>query len=473
MKAGNIADSPTLQPIAKEIADSCGGLPLAIVTIASYLKVENDEIVWKDALSALRNPTANEVEDPLPSVIKSLRFSYDHLGGEGIKLFVLFWCLIKVLDLIQYGTGERLLKMDGSFEDTIKRVRGLAKLEILQLKQCQIAELTKGLTGGWGNLKLLDLSYNHTLKRVAPKEKEMEAMLIFRRGIIKSLDSFACQRRLFLRYAVIPLPDWIKVLVSKTEEMCASDCQNLKDLFQLYSGGLTFDNPASVVEDKAVQNALRRLKSLRIEYCGQLTDTLLNPHLMQQMCNLEALKLLKCGELIHVFDIEELARRGPRDALLSRLTELVFTNLHSLKSIWKGKDVPVGSINSLRVLKISGCHCLKYVFTSKMVQHLVKLEELVVGDCNGLEEIVCMDSGNNQMITVDKGVLPLIKIFHLLASYKLTEIYKGRMTFDWPLLEDLLVVGTPNLKRLPFGFQSAPNLKKFLGGDQEWFDQLE
>ena len=48
-------------------------------------------------------------------------------------------------------------------------MRGLAKLEILQLKQCQIAELTKGLTGGWGNLKLLDLSYNHTLKRVAPK----------------------------------------------------------------------------------------------------------------------------------------------------------------------------------------------------------------------------------------------------------------------------------------------------------------
>lgn len=279
--------------------------------------------------------------------------------------------------------------------------------------------------------------------------------------------------RLFLRYAVIPLPDWIKVLVSKTEEMCASDCQNLKDLFQLYSGGLTFDNPSSVVEDKAVQNALRRLKSLRIEYCGQLTDKLLNPHLMQQMCNLEALKLLKCGELIHIFDIEELARRGPRDALLSRLTELVFTNLHSLKSIWKGKDVPVGSINSLRVLKISGCHCLKYVFTSKMVQHLVKLEELVVGDCNGLEEIVCMDSGNNQMMTVDKGVLPLIKIFHLLASYKLTEIYKGRMTFDWPLLEDLLVVGTPNLKRLPLGFQSAANLKKFLGGDQEWFDQLE
>lgn len=409
---------------------------------------------------------------------------------------------------------------------------GLAKLEILQLKQCQIAELTKGLTGGWGNLKLLDLSYNHTLKRVAPKvisslcsleELNMEGSFAnwevagegdgsnadfsevaslsrltvlhvnvnnkkcpsrdysgsFRKlkrfSICLGGDFFSTDAsgRLFLRYAVIPLPDWIKVLVSKTEEMCASDCQNLKDLFQLYSGGLTFDNPSSVVEDKAVQNALRRLKSLRIEYCGQLTDTLLNPHLMQQMCNLEALKLLKCGELIHIFDIEELARRGPRDALLSRLTELVFTNLHSLKSIWKGKDVPVGSINSLRVLKISGCHCLKYVFTSKMVQHLVKLEELVVGDCNGLEEIVCMDSGNNQMMTVDKGVLPLIKIFHLLASYKLTEIYKGRMTFDWPLLEDLLLVGTPNLKRLPLGFQSAPNLKKFLGGDQEWFDQLE
>lgn len=93
------------------------------------MKLKRDEIVWKDALSALRNPTANEVEDLLPSVIKSLRFSYDHLTGEGIKLF-LFWCLfpedqrIKVFDLIQYGTGERLLKMDGSFGDAIERGEG-------------------------------------------------------------------------------------------------------------------------------------------------------------------------------------------------------------------------------------------------------------------------------------------------------------------------------------------------------------
>lgn len=74
---------------------------------------------------------------------------------------------------------------------------------------------------------------------------------------------------------------------------------------------------------------------------------------------------------------------------------------------------------------------------------------------------------------VEKGVLPLLKKVKMIRLPKLKGIYKGKVTFNWPFLEEMTVRRCPTLRRLPLGFQSAPNLKMFHRDASEWFDQLE
>lgn len=51
-KAGDIVNSPDICPVAKEVADECKGLPIALVTVARALKGKNRP-VWEDALKQL------------------------------------------------------------------------------------------------------------------------------------------------------------------------------------------------------------------------------------------------------------------------------------------------------------------------------------------------------------------------------------------------------------------------------------
>ncbi|ERN19581.1 hypothetical protein AMTR_s00062p00106420 [Amborella trichopoda] len=51
---GEVVDFPTIEPLALEVIEECGGLPLAIITVASAMKGKSSIPVWKNALRALR-----------------------------------------------------------------------------------------------------------------------------------------------------------------------------------------------------------------------------------------------------------------------------------------------------------------------------------------------------------------------------------------------------------------------------------
>ncbi|KAL5757200.1 hypothetical protein ACOSQ2_021946 [Xanthoceras sorbifolium] len=118
-KAGfDISKVPTLKETAELVVKQCAGLPLAIVTVASSLKGEEDIREWRNALSELTNKVRSiKVRDD--EVFVRLKFSFDRLKDEKIQRCFLYCALypedddIPKTELVDYWNAEGLLeKMD-------------------------------------------------------------------------------------------------------------------------------------------------------------------------------------------------------------------------------------------------------------------------------------------------------------------------------------------------------------------------
>ncbi|XP_057994358.1 disease resistance protein At4g27190-like [Hevea brasiliensis] len=107
-----ISNVQDLHQTATEIADECGGLPLAIVTIAKGLKNKGRN-KWDDTLQRLKNSNLQGVSR---DVFSRIELSYKLLEDEEAKSCFLLCSLfpedfnVPVEDLVRYGMGLRLFK---------------------------------------------------------------------------------------------------------------------------------------------------------------------------------------------------------------------------------------------------------------------------------------------------------------------------------------------------------------------------
>ncbi|XP_059655814.1 probable disease resistance protein At4g27220 [Cornus florida] len=111
-----------LNPIAREVSDECGGVPLVIMTIAAGLKNKNQH-VWAARARQLKN--ANLQQGMEKNVFAKLELSFNYLEREEAKLLFLLCSLfpedhdISVEDLMRYAIG---LKVFGDV-NTIEEAR--------------------------------------------------------------------------------------------------------------------------------------------------------------------------------------------------------------------------------------------------------------------------------------------------------------------------------------------------------------
>ncbi|XP_068650351.1 probable disease resistance protein At4g27220 [Aristolochia californica] len=124
---GDVALNRDLLPLAKQIVGECKGSPLAIVTIGSVLRGQENVSEWHGTLIKLRSPETSDQEGIMGEVIQTIRVSYDHLRYEDIRKCFLFCCLFSEDDdipmdkLLIYGTGEGFLKSNnGNLSDNWK-----------------------------------------------------------------------------------------------------------------------------------------------------------------------------------------------------------------------------------------------------------------------------------------------------------------------------------------------------------------
>ena len=121
-----------LQPIAIKVLDECGGLPTAIVTIATTLK-DVTVAVWKNALDDLRSCAPTNIRGMEKKVCTCLQWSYNHLEGDEVRsLFLLCGCLsyygdISMDQMLRYATGLNFFDRIDSLEGAINKLVTLVK----------------------------------------------------------------------------------------------------------------------------------------------------------------------------------------------------------------------------------------------------------------------------------------------------------------------------------------------------------
>ena len=138
--AGDSVEGEKLRPIAIKVLDECGGLPIAIVTIAKALKDEN-VAVWKNALYELRSYAPADIRGMQEKVYSCLEWSYNHLKGDEVKsLFLLCGCLsyygdISMDQMLRYATGlnffDRICSLEGAINKLVTLVKTLKASSLL------------------------------------------------------------------------------------------------------------------------------------------------------------------------------------------------------------------------------------------------------------------------------------------------------------------------------------------------------
>ncbi|KAK9218364.1 hypothetical protein WN943_007001 [Citrus x changshan-huyou] len=124
---GDSTKISAFQSTANEIVERCGGLPVALSTVANALKTKELDF-WKDALNQLRRSDAREFHGMQANVYTSIKLSYDFLESEEAKsLFRLCGLysegnVIQVSDLLRYGVGWDLFENVYTLEEARIRV---------------------------------------------------------------------------------------------------------------------------------------------------------------------------------------------------------------------------------------------------------------------------------------------------------------------------------------------------------------
>ena len=141
--AGDAIEKSDLKPTAEEVLRKCGGLPLAIVTVAKALKDKN-LITWKDALRQLSLCIETNVEGIEARIFATLELSYKNLYGDEVKSLFLLCGLLDygdtlINDLFKYGVGLHLFQNVDTLEEARDRLHTLInnlKAIIIIMSEC-------------------------------------------------------------------------------------------------------------------------------------------------------------------------------------------------------------------------------------------------------------------------------------------------------------------------------------------------
>ncbi|XP_059598352.1 uncharacterized protein LOC104881433 isoform X3 [Vitis vinifera] len=122
-------EKPDLQPTAEEVLKKCGGLPIAIVTVAKALKGK-DPTAWRDALRQLTRSIETTVKGIEAKIFLTLELSYNYLYGEEVKSLFLLCGLMDYGDtpidnLFKYVVGLDLFQNINALEEARDRLHTL------------------------------------------------------------------------------------------------------------------------------------------------------------------------------------------------------------------------------------------------------------------------------------------------------------------------------------------------------------
>ncbi|KAK8689483.1 hypothetical protein V6N13_088200 [Hibiscus sabdariffa] len=206
--------------------------------------------------------------------------------------------------------------------------------------------------------------------------------------------------------------------------------------------------------------------------------TVLPPYFFRSLSNLEYF-VVSDASFIEIFLCEELGGDEKLEGPLAQLSVLRLSKLHELTHRWKesfdpgeiffnmrvlqvqdcGKlDIlvpPSVSFKNLTTLEVSRCQGLKHLFAHSTAKSLVQLTRMSITDCKMIEEIVGC-SGDE----VKEGIeFTQLKCLGLSCLPNLSSFCSGNCTFEFPLLETVILRNCPKMRTFPQKRFIAPKLQ--------------
>ncbi|XP_028072127.1 probable disease resistance protein At4g27220 isoform X4 [Camellia sinensis] len=404
-KVGDCADDLDLLPLAKQIVNECGGLPLALVTIGRALTNEHNQHHWNNALQQLRTPCSESLSSEVSAkVYQALYFSYNFLKDERAKKLFLLCCLfpedynITIEDLVRYGIGLRW------FEgiDKVDEVRDRVNVLVDQLKSCYL--LLDGRVEG--QIKMHDLVRDVAIS-IAAKDKH---------GF---MTIHGAKSREWPKKATYELYTSISVISNEIEE---------------FPGGLT----CSKLEFLLIEcwNSSLKIPSNFFEGMGELKvlDLRITKDISLLLSSLQFLRNLLTLHLDYSQKFDNISVMGK----LLNLEILTFrgSNIEELPE-------EIGGLVNLKLLDLTGCLELKRIAPG-VISALVQLQELYMGGCEiiweregkeggenaSLREFESLSNLNTLEINIkDVVCLPRIPLFSKLTKYSILIGYGANLIF--------------------------------------------
>ncbi|KAG7650169.1 putative P-loop containing nucleoside triphosphate hydrolase, leucine-rich repeat domain superfamily [Arabidopsis thaliana] len=513
-----LSSDPVIVGLAREVAQKCRGLPLALSVIGETMASKTMVQEWEHAIDVLTRSAA-EFSDMQNKILPILKYSYDSLGDEHIKSCFLYCALfpedgqIYNEKLIDYWICEGFIGED----QVLKRARNKGYAMLGTLIRANL--LTKV------NTKLVGM---HDVVR--------EMALWIASDLGKQKENFVVQARVGL-HEIPKVKDWgavrrMSLMYNKMEEItCESNCSELTTLFLQYnqlknlsgefirymqklvvldlSGNLDInklpeqisglvslqflDLSSTSIEQLPVGlKELKKLTFLDLAYTARLCSI----SGISRLLSLRVLSLL--GSKVHgdASVLKELQQlENLQDLAITVSAELIsldqrLANLISILGIDGFLQKPfdlsflasMENLNELLVLNsyFSEIKCREsetessYLRINPKIPCFTNLSQLEIMKCHSMKDLTWILFATNlvylqiadsrevgEIINKEKAtnltsITPFLKLERLFLHKlpKLESIYWSPLPF--PLLSNILVKDCPKLRKLPLNATSVP-----------------
>ncbi|KAG5555911.1 hypothetical protein RHGRI_006534 [Rhododendron griersonianum] len=347
-KAGDSADAPDLQPIAKRIVNECGCLPLALVLIGCTLSKKSGgnhtKEIWEEMLDRLTRTSSTSANEQLSS---RLALSYEYLEYEQAKRLFLLCCLFRedeeilIEDLAIYGLGLSLFDEINEMEKVRRRVLALVD----DLKSSYL--LLDGKNKEEECVKVHDVVRDMGIS-IASKNK---FALVIHGELSEWPKKDTCEHYTCISLISTKTTELPKGLTCPNLEFLLLDCRKLKELPCDFFEGmgklkvLVLKNFKGIL---ALPPSLRNLHTLSLPYFNGNFENVsefgglfnLNTLSFRGSCMKELPK--EIGELVNLrlLDLTDTLIKVERipPGVISRLAHLeeLYVLINSLRDVWEG-----------------------------------------------------------------------------------------------------------------------------------------
>ncbi|KVH88708.1 Disease resistance protein [Cynara cardunculus var. scolymus] len=220
---------------------------------------------------------------------------------------------------------------------------------------------------------------------------------------------------------------------------CIVSASSVYDKFQCYQVG------------GAYWSSCQYAKKIDIRECDALL-TLIPSQAVGHMPKLEVLKITSCESMREIFETEGVNEDVGDNANIgegSGDTGAIPTpiNMTSLE------------LPNLKTLYIVGCHSLKYIFPTSVLESLKKLQKLKISYCSAIQVIVKQEVNGEHIIGLEDVVFPRLTTLKLVGLPNLKGFFLGKNDFQWPLLDKVEIYGCPQMMIFTSGRSMASKLE--------------